>query len=305
MAKDKIQFLNQTEAKVRDIAGEFIKTAVTKSQGILVVGNTQFNINTTSGFFAGDEVYIDDKSVNSKFTTVTAIIDGTNIELEGDLTGIQSGAVIKKSGAMEYLEEAISIYSKYRPLERIKEEVIEPPASIIDLPEDWQTGFSTVNYFEYPAGSNPPTLLNEKDFEIFLEDNTNYKIRFVFPISGAYRMSYTNRHYFDSANPPAASIPDIDFYCVCNVTAGIYLLALAGRWGESLNPGIAADTVDYSSKTDQYRRLARELFGQAASWLGIELSALDGSGLEQSPSSCNQNIEPRNSDGSETIFHND
>jgi hypothetical protein len=305
MSKNKIEFLNQTEAKVKDIAGEFIKTAVTKSQGILIVGNTRFNVNTTAGFFAGDEVYIDDKSENSKFTHVTAVIDGNNVELEGDLTNILSGAVIKKSEASVYLEEAVSIYSKYRPLEKIKEDTVIQPASIIDLPDDWQPGFSTVNYFEYPAGSNPPSLLDEKDFEIFLADNTTYKIRFAFPLSGTYRMSYTNRHYFDSANPPASSVPDIDFYCVCNITAGIFLLALASRWGESLNAGFSADTVDYGSKTDQYRRLAKELFGQAASWLGIELSALDGSGLEQSPSSCNQSIEPQNSDGNETLFHND
>ena len=124
MSKNKIQFLSQTEAKVKDIAGEFIKTAVTKSTGVLVVGNTRFNVNTTSGFFAGDEVYIDDKSANSKFTTVTGVIDGTNIELEGDLTNILSGAVIKKSETSVYLEEALSIYSKYRPLERIKEDTI-------------------------------------------------------------------------------------------------------------------------------------------------------------------------------------
>lgn len=305
MSKNKIQFLNQTEAKVKDVAGEFIKTAVTKGQGILVLGNTQFNVNTTSGFFAGDEVYIDDKSVNSKFTSVTAVIDGTNIELEGDLTYILSGAVIKKSGALDYLEEAAAIYSKYRPLERIKEDTIVQPSSLIDMPEDWQPGFSTVNYFEYPAGNNPPALLEEKDFEIFLYDNTSYKIRFAYPLSGTYRMSYTNRHYFDNSNPELSSVPDIDFYCVCNITAGIYLLALAGRWGESLNPGIAADTVDYSNKTGQYRRLAKELFGQAASWLGIELSSLDGNGLEQSPYSCSQSIEPQNSEGSETLFHNE
>jgi hypothetical protein len=305
MPKNKIQFLNQTEVKVKDIAGEFIKTAVTKGAGILFLGNTRFNVSTTSGFFAGDEVYIDDVSENSKFTTVTAVIDGTNIELAGDLTNFLSGAVIKKSDASVYLEEAVSIYSKYRPLEKVKEDTVEQPAYTIDLPDDWQSGFSAINYFEYPAGNNPPSLLDEKDFEIFLADNTSYKIRIAFPLSGTYRMSYTNRHYFDNANPPVSSVPDIDFYCVCNITAGIYLLALASRWGESLNAGFAADTVDYSNKTDQYRRLAKEFFGQAASWLGIELSALDGSGLEQSPSSCNQSIEPQNSDGSETLFHND
>jgi hypothetical protein len=304
MPKNKIQFLNQIEAKVKDVAGEFIKTAITKNEGIIIGGNTRFTVNSSTGFLTGDEVYIDDKSINSKFTFVTGIIDAFTIELAGDLTLINSGAVIKKSGAIDYLDEAVSIYSKYRPLERIKVEELINPTTVIDLPSDWKTGFSTINFFEYPAGNFPPSLLNEKNFELQLDDNNVYRLILTFPIKGFYRLGYMINHFFDNDNPAVTTIPDIDFYCTCNIAAGIYLLALASRWGESLSPGISADTVDYSNKTDQYRRLAKELFGQAASWLGIDLSALDGSRLEQAPKSCSQTVEPHNSDGSTTMFHN-
>ncbi len=304
MSKNKIQFLNQVESKVKDIAGEFIKTAITKGSGVVILGNTRFTVDSTSGFFAGDEVYIDDKSANSKFTKVSLVIDSTIIEVEGDFSSMPAGTVIKKTGALEYLNEALSVYSKYRPFENIKTEKLPEPVNVIGLPAEWQNEFSSINFFEYPAGNIPPILLEEKDFEIFMDDDESYKLRFAFPLTGTYRFSYSSVHGFDDSNPAIPSTPDTDFYCICNIAAGIYLLALASRWGESVNPGIGADSVDYGSKTDQYRRLAKELFGQAASWLGIDISELDGSGLEQSPFSCNQQIEPANSDNGNTLFHN-
>lgn len=66
------------------------------------------------------------------------------------------------------------------------------------------------------------------------------------------------------------------------------MLALANRYGQSINAGLSADSVNYDTKCDQYRRLAKELFYQAASWLGITLSAIDGTFLEQAPASSDQ-----------------
>lgn len=304
MPKNKIQFLNQIDSKVNDIAGEFIKTAITKSAGIIVLGNTRFTVDSTSGFYAGDEVCLDDRTTNSKFTNISSVLDQTNIEVEGDFGSMPSGTVIKKTSAAEYLSEALVVYSKYRPHENIETGNLPEGSNIINLPDGWQAAFSTINFFEYPAGSIPPVLLDEKDFEIFMDDDQTYKLRFAFPLTGAYKFSYSTTHGFDNSNPPISGTPDTDFYCVCNIAAGIYLLALASRWGESLNPAVGADSVDYNSKTDQYRRLAKELFGQAASWLGIDISELDGSGLEQSPFSCSQKIESANSDDGITLFHN-
>ncbi len=185
MPKNKIQFLNQIDSKVKDIAGEFIRTAITKSAGIIVLGNTRFIVDSTSGFFAGDEVCLDDRTANSKFTTISSVIDQTNIEVEGDFSLMPAGTVIKKTSAAEYLSEALVVYSKYRPQENIRAENLPQPANVISLPDDWQTEFSTINFFEYPAGNIPPLLLDENDFEIFMDDDQTYKLRFAFPLTGA------------------------------------------------------------------------------------------------------------------------
>lgn len=304
MPKNKIQFLNQIEAKVKDTAGEFLKSIITLSDGESYLGNTRFTVSSNTGFHIGDEVYINDKNVNPLFTKVTALVDSGIIELEGDLTFIHTGASINKTGALDYLDEAVGVYSKFRPLEKIHSVNISVPANVVDLPQDWEAGFSSINFIEYPTGNTPPSLLDENDFEIFLDDDGVYKLRFTETLNGGLRISYNTANSFDNSNPPIISAPDIDFYCISNIAAGIYLMALASRWGESINGGISADAVDYNGKTDQYRRLSKELFAQAASWLGVDISELTGGGNGSEASSCNQLIEPALSTGQPTLFHN-
>lgn len=290
MPKNKIQFLNQIELKVKDLACEFIKTAITTGDGKLSGNDTEFPVNTNADFRKGDEVYIDDKSVNSKFATVIDTDVPGQITLAGDLTMITAGASIKKTDAVQYLDEATAVYSKYRPLEQIEKKIIKTPSRIFELPQKWQIGFSSVNFIEYPLDNTPPCYLDESDFGIFLSDSNVYMLRFAYDIKDAYRINFSLQHGFDNANPAVITSPDSDFFCICNIAAGIYLLALASRYGQNVNPSIGSEMSSYDKMTDQYRQLAKELFGQAAQWLGIEVSELNGTNLEQEASSADQTI---------------
>jgi hypothetical protein len=203
---------------------------------------------------------------------------------------ITAGAFIKKTDAVQYLDEAIAVYSKYRPLEKLERKSIATPARIFNLPDRWQLGFSTVNFVEYPVNNTPPLHLDEDDYDIFLDETNLYKLRFAYELSNAFRINYLLQHSFDNANPAVLSAPDSDFFCICNIAAGIYLLALASRYGQNVNPSIGSEMSSFDKMTDQYRRLAKELFGQAAQWLGIEVSELNGTNLEQEASSADQTI---------------
>ncbi len=292
MAKTKIDFLEQIELTVKDTAGEFIKTAVTSGEGNYTGEYTTFTVNSIEGFVSGDNVYINDGTVNSGFTTVKSVNEDNTIALSGDFSAILSGAVIKKTEAEMYLIHAMALYSKYRPLERIEKKTISSPTKIFDLPAvsgyEWQRGFSGVNYIEYPTGNTPPLLLDETGFEIFLNDENIYKLRFAYDLENEYRISYNVTHRFKDENPPSATAPESDFYCISDIASGIYLLALASRYSQSSASLINADTVNYNSKPDTYRRLAKVHLGRAANWLGIKVSDLDGTDLEQSPASSNQ-----------------
>jgi hypothetical protein len=300
---NRIQYLDQIELETKDVAHECIKVAVISVAGTYLAGLTTFTVNTTSGFQPGDEIYINDKTLNSKFTTVNSIIDATHIKVTGDYHSILVGGVIKKSEASQHLDKALLIYSKYQPLEKIEKVLVPVPANVFDLPDDWDMGFSSVRYIEYPIDNMPLSMLKEKDFEIFLNDSNKYQLRFAYDLSTAYRLSYNIAHSFNTDNPALISSPASDAYCICDIAAAYYLLSLSARYGQSVKPEISADTVDYNTKTDQYRRLAKELMGHAASWLGISVSNLDGSELEQEASSANQEIEPSTADKRETLFH--
>jgi hypothetical protein len=289
MAKNKIQYLNQIELKVKDVAGELIKSAMTTGEGILKGSNTSFPVRSSSGFFAGDLVYVFGGNGNEKLTSVFSVESLNEIILEGDLTSIPAGSVIKKSESLAYLDEAVALYSRYRHLEKLETKTIEKPGNVFDLPESWQNSFSKINFIEYPVDNTPVIFIPQEDYEIVLNESGNYALRFAYDLSDSYRICFDLPHSFDETkDPPTATPPDCDFFCICNIAAGFYLLALANRYGQSINAGLSADSVNYDKKSDQYRRLAKELFYQAANWLGITLSAIDGIFLEQAPASSDQ-----------------
>lgn len=302
-SKTKIQFLNAIDLKVKDLAGELVKTALTTGAGTHAAGITTFAVDSIKGFTAGDEIYIYDGTSNSAFTTVNAVIStpSKQLKLNGDHSAILTGASIKKNEAIEHLDEAINIYSKYRPLERnFKPETFAAGYSF-DLPSNWEIDFSGIISIEHPIDSVPAVYIDKRDYEIYLNDSNAYKLRFKSSLASTFRMLYTIRHSFNGQN--VISAPDNDFHCICNLASAKYLLAMASRYGQSSSSLINADSVNYDNKTDQYRRLAKVYFGQAANWLGISVSDLDGTDLEQTSVASSQILDITNSDGKPTLLH--
>ncbi len=288
---NKIDFLEQIEIKVKDIAEEITKTSVILDAGEHIGDNTIFLVNNNNGFSIGDDIYLNNRSGREVFTRVTDIITPDKIEVSGNQTAFLKGSLIKKTDAIEYLEEAIALYSKYNHLRRMEKRTVSIPGDEFDLPKDWETGFSSIDTIEYPIGYKPPFYLSHDDFCVFLDDGNVYKLKFNHTLYSAFVINYFVRHSFDTDNPPTSSTPDCDFYCVCNIAAGYYLLALASRYGENVNPAIGSATVNYDDKSKKFRAIASDLFLQAASWLGVNVSGKEGLIFEQAPSSSDQKIK--------------
>lgn len=306
MPKSKLEYLDQIDYKVCDLAHEFIKSTVTTITATHIAGITTLTVSSNSGFAAGDTIYLNDGTIKI-FTAITEVSSTNVIKVSGDYSAFAIGGNVKKNDAQQYLDEALLVYSKYRPLVRKEKVTVSAAAHEFALPAEagfeWQQEFSQIQNIEYPVDYNPIELLPEKDFDIILNDSSAYKLRTRYDLEIAYRITYTIGHKFNGDNPYICTANDVDFYCIANIAAGIYLLALAARYGQSVAPFENADTVNYDTKPDQYRRLAKVLFGQAANWLGINVSDLDGTDLEQQASSSNQEIEYLNTDKKETLFH--
>ncbi len=288
--KNKIDFLEQIEIKVRDTAEEITKTAITMDAGEFRDDVTIFTVNDNNGFNIGDEIYLTNRSGKVVFTKVIDTIESNKIGVEGDQASFQKGSLIKKTDALKYLDEAVAVYSKYNPLCQTEKKIILIPGETFDLPGNWEIGFSTIDTIEYPIGYIPKFCLNDDDYCVYLDDRNVYRLKFSSPLYSAFIINYFISHSFDFENPYITSIPDCDFYCVCNIAAGFYLLSLASRFGENVNPSIGLVAVNYDDKSKKYRALASDLFLQAASWMGVNVSGKEGMIFEQPPASSDQKI---------------
>ena len=191
----------------------------------------------------------------------------------------------------KYLDEAIAIYSKYKPLEKVVNVSVRTPGTKFNLPVDWENGFSCINSIIYPIELFPLYTLPSDVYEIFLDEGNIYRLRFVKKIVSDFDINYTIRHSFNNSNPPAATIPDCDFFCVCYIASGIYLQALANRYCENINPTIGSSSINYDDKSAKYRKLAGDFFLQAANWLGLNIAMNNGFAFELVPVNSDQKIE--------------
>lgn len=299
MAKTKIEYLNAVELKVKDVAGEFIKIAVVSGISFDAEKNiTAFTVDTLSGFNAGDYVFISD-GVTSKFLNILSVEKKTVedevlllISVSGDYHAINPGAVIKKSDAINHIDEALMVYSKIKPLVKAYE-ITGDNSNSYNLPESWIDGLSEILSLEYPEGFNPKNILEENNYEVYLGNDNKYKIKFVFDIGTGNKalVNYSTLYSFSSDNPPKSSAPDIDFYAICNIASYYYLMGLASSSSHNVSSLIDADRVNKDSKTDAFRRLAKEYLGQAASWLGVSIKSLDGSEITPGAASSSQDVE--------------
>ena len=65
------------------------------------------------------------------------------------------------------------------------------------------------------------------------------------------------------------TVPDNDLDAVANLAAANCLRRLAAVYGQTSDPTIMADSVNYRSKTDEFRRLADAFEQQYNDHLGI------------------------------------
>lgn len=288
--KNKIDYLEQIELKVKDIAEDFTRKAVIQDRGEITGNDTLFIVDLAAGFSINDDIYLTDNCGNSVFSKVTDIILPNKIKVEGNRESYQRGALIKKSDSNRFLDEAVILYSKYSPLVRINSVVVSTPGNIFSVPEDWEKCFSKINSIEYPTGYFLPCILNPDDYSIVTDDGENFKIEFKMTIYSDFKIEYITGHVFGNENPPVPTIPEFDFYCVCNIAAAFYLLAMANRYCEKVNPALGASSVNFDDKSKKFRALAGDLLTQAASWLGLSVNIKDSLILEQLPHSSDQGV---------------
>jgi len=160
--------------------------------------------------------------------------------------------------------EAINRYSKARPLE-IVEDVLGSGTYDCDLPEGWIEGFSNILQVEYPADRVPANIIDRRDYSVYASPTGKVlRILIAQPDTDEnVRQTYTILHSEDS-------VPACDLEAVANLAASICLRQLAAAFGQTSDSTIQADTVNYRSKADEFRRLADSFEKLYLTHLGIK-----------------------------------
>lgn len=130
----------------------------------------------------------------------------------------------------------------------------------------WQSGFSQIVQIEYPQGEQTPIFLDNDDWT-FYESPTARFLRFAFALTSGKkaRVQFTATHGLD-----ASSMPEADFYALGALAASLAAQRLAALYAQIGDSSIAADTVNYRTKSQEYMTLARRLEKDYENLLGTD-----------------------------------
>lgn len=159
-----------------------------------------------------------------------------------------------------YIQEAVRAYSKDRP--RVVVAAITGSGSYdVNLPADWEAGFSVAKAVEYPAGQQRPVYLSEDHWLIY-HGTTGMKLRFLTAAPGTgetINLTYTALHVVRGGTAGTSTIPTVDQDAVVNLAAALACYALARKYAQAVEPTIGADSVNHITKSGEYARRGKEL----------------------------------------------
>jgi len=179
----------------------------------------------------------------------------------------------------EQIKASLERYSKDRP----KEVVLDVSGDGGNYYEinttvftSWVEGFSRIILVEYPAAAiasdEAPTYLEDEDWRDDYRDATKRYLYLPDDTPAAtekMRITYIAPYLFAGATP-ATDTPEQDFDAICSLAAGLCCEALAAKYGQSMDPTLGADVVNYAEKTDFYARRSKELIALYEEHMGIE-----------------------------------
>jgi hypothetical protein len=177
-----------------------------------------------------------------------------------------------------FVQQAIlQRYSKDRPL-YIVSDVAGTGTAFTALPTStkgtFDPHFSEIKKIEYPIGQIPDEDVRSEDWEIYRTPKGAQLMlsAYVPQVGEAARITWTAQH-----SPDGSTVPQVDFFAVCDYAASLCLEAMAARSSQFGDNTLGADSVNYRTKAQEYTSLAAKIRKRYFNHLGIEENA---SGVE-------------------------
>ena len=162
------------------------------------------------------------------------------------------------------LSSALARYSKDRP-RLVVSDIAGTNSRDYPVPAAWVDGLSTVERVEYPANQIPEILLDDDGWSIYRSPSgLKFRLTECIPAVGEIiRLLFSTAH-------DSTTVPDLDTPAVASLAASTCCRRLAQIYGQTSDPTIQADSVNYRSKGDEYARRAKELEGLYRSHIGVK-----------------------------------
>ena len=179
------------------------------------------------------------------------------------LTGLASRiqdaeAKLTQADLIDCLTAALNEYSAARP-RYVTAEVTSDGSAFLALPATWDLLFSKVARIDELDANNAPEYVMPAVYQIITNPAPEAEVFFFTdetPAAGTkYRIKYAVRHTITTS---ASTVPSADETIVMDLAASIAFLRLAAAYAQSTDPQIGTVTLDYKSKTDLYKGLARD-----------------------------------------------
>jgi hypothetical protein len=164
-------------------------------------------------------------------------------------------------------------YSKDRPLALVSD-VAGTGTAMVDLPValapaygTFDPLFSEITRIEYPIGQVPELDVRSEDWALY-RSPSGYQIMlsaYLPQVGESIRFTWTAQHA-----PDGSTVPQTDFYAVCDYAASLCLEAMAARASQFGDNTMGADTVNYRSKSQEYLTLAKAKRKLYYNHLGID-----------------------------------
>jgi len=133
---------------------------------------------------------------------------------------------------------------------------------------------SQIRGIEYPYDSTQaePNWIESENWKI-LPSGTTHVLRMLNGIeptsSEMVRVHYSQPYVF-AGDPDQVTMPDIDFYAVCDLATSYTLEGIANKLTALGQSTIEADTVNYRTKSTEARANAKTFFKRYADHMGID-----------------------------------
>ena len=209
----------------------------------------------------------------------------------GKLSDIDRDRFIRKAITQRYSED--------RPIITVVDAVSDG-TQLLALPDPYEEGFSFVKSIEYPIGQIPPKLIEDDSWQEY-RDPTGLKLMLSLlnPTSGEkLRLTFTSRH-----NSDGKTVPDVDFYALCDYAASLCLETLAALYAQTGDPTVQADVVNYRTKSSEYLTLAKAARARYYTYMGVDEGTASKGGSDHPGSIAMGDLNETMSWGGDRMTH--